>query len=298
MRLTFATAQTALASHAPDDTDILKDRINRAVERVILDGKWNGSTQRIAIACQNGDITLPRHYRTIEGVKISGWVTPLTNGWYEFLEGKGDCLGYDMTNVRSLGDGFAIMHDLPAGGDLETTEDLEIYGFDENYLPLTLTLAASTPTANPFTGISRVHKDSTTDEAVLTHTATDLTETVLARMEASEQETFYRRYRIDNFVDNANITEDPTVEALVKLRHIELVNDEDVLPITNITALGWAMDSLQYMGENDHTVADGYHNRAVQLLNQELQDGHSVDEVPTIKIHYPGGTTPRLQSFY
>ncbi len=297
MRLPFAAAQLALSSHAPDDSDILKDRINRAHERIILDGKFNGSTQRIAISALFGNIPLPRHYRTIEGVKVNGVVTTLTNGWYEFLEGKGSAMGFDMNNVRSLGDGWATMNDVPLLGDLTASDDLVLFGEDANAMPIRLELAATTPTANPFTTIARVSRvapDPAGNPVTLTHTSTDAVVTTLALMEPNEKETFFRRYRLDNYINVSSAV----VEALVKRRHIELTQDDDLLFITNITALGWAMDSLQYMAENDHTVADGYHNRAVALLNNELQDGHSVDEVPTIKLHYPGKTEPRFQSFY
>jgi hypothetical protein len=189
------------------------------------------------------------------------------------------------------------LRDLPAGGVLTSTAALTLYGEDSFAMPLTLDLLANVDAANTFATISRIHNDNasiSSNPIVLTHTADDTTETILARVEPNESETFYRRYRLDNFIN----TESAVVEALVKRRHIELVDDNDLLFITNLTALGWAMDSLQYMVENDHTVADGYHSRAVALLNNELQDGHSNDEVPTIKFHYPGGTVPRLQSFY
>src|SRR6266576_5680822 len=198
MRLTFAAAQLALASHAPDDVDILKDRINRAHERIILDGKFTGSTARIAIAAIFGDITLPRHYRTIEGVKVDGRVTTLTNGWYEFLEGKSDSMGFDMNNVRSMGDGWAIMRDLPVGGTLVSTENLNLYREDAFAMPIAISLLANIAQANPFSTIARVNNPGasiTSSPVTLTHVADDtITTTLLARIEPNETDTFYRRY--------------------------------------------------------------------------------------------------------
>jgi hypothetical protein len=57
------------------------------------------------------------------------------------------------------------------------------------------------------------------------------------------------------------------------------------------------MDSLQYLAENDISVSDGYHDRAINLLNEELKDSHSVDEIPGLRFHYPGGY-PNLTSHY
>jgi hypothetical protein len=311
MRLTLLKAKEVLASHAP--ADVLEDRINRAIELILINGKFNGSLDRIALQCLYGDVTLPRQWRTCEGLKIDRdntglfRVRVLTNGWYEFLEGKvsqeggGSNFvqkGYGMDTVRSLGDGHAIMHDLPLGGNLVVTTTatpftITIYGTDANYMPLTLSITSTTPVANPFTRITRIHKDQYNAYVLIQQVTTDGSNvtTDLARMEPTEEETYYRRYRDDNLVTVPTCN----VIAYVKKRHLELTSDEDVLPITNITALGWAMDSLQYMAENDVSLSGQYQAAAINLLNEELRDSHSVDEVPGLRFH---GRLPHLNSHY
>ncbi len=308
MRLTLLRAKEALASHAP--ADLLEDRINRALERIFVSGKFNGSMDRIALQSVYGDITLPRQYRTVEGVKIDRdgngtyRVRTLTNGWYEFLEGKQSMAdasrqGYGLGTVRSLGDGHAIMHDLPLAGILTTSgatdEIITVYGRDVDGMPLTLVFTGSESHPNTFIKIERVHKEQTPDVAItLKHTSDAAVDTTLAVIEPLEEETYYRRYRDDAIT---NVPEANAL-ALAKWRHIETTSDNDVLRITNITALGMEMDSLQYLAENDHTVAAQYHDLAINLLNEELRDSHSVDEVPTLRFHYPGQTTPHLTSHY
>jgi hypothetical protein len=311
MRLTLLRAKEALASHAP--ADLLEDRINRAHERIIIDGKFQGSLDRIAIVANYGDITLPRRYRTLEGIKIDRdsngnyAVRTLTNSWWEFLEGKQATFesskqGFGMENVRSLGDGNATMHDVPLGDNFKLTYNstnsytVTIYGRDANFMPIVLPITGNNTTvANPFLGIDRIHKEQTPDTSVtLDHIAADSTVTHMAIMEPYEEETFYRRYRDDSL---RGIPTAPCI-AYVKWRHLETTSDDDVLRITNLTALGMEMDSLQYLAENDFTVSDAYHAAAINTLNEELRDSHSVDEVPTLKFHYPGRTTPRLQSHY
>jgi hypothetical protein len=313
MRLTLGIAKEKLASHSP--AEVLEDRINRAIERILVDGKFNGSLDRIMLQVLYGDLTLPRQYRTVEGVKIdrnndgSFRVRVLTNGWYEFLEAKVTVQdlnrqGFGMDTVQSRGDGWPIMHDLPQGGFFQLAftgspnPTVTISGRDANFMPIQLVLNNTTITANPFTRIDRVHMGITPFVTFLTHVtdnpviSTTVT-TNLAIMEPLEQETFYRRYHDDSL---SNV---PTCNAIcyVKKRHLEYESDNDILEITNLTALGFEMDSLQYMAENDISVANQYHDEAIRVLNEELKDVHAVDEVPTLRFRYPGGCN-RLVSHY
>jgi len=312
MRLTLGLAKEKLSSHSP--AEVLEDRINRAIERILVDGKFNGSMDRIALQVVYGDLTLPRQYRTVEGVKIDRdangnfKVRVLTNGWYEFLESKVTVQdmarqGYGMDTVQSRGDGWAIMHDLPLGGYLNLsytgTPDptVTIYGRDTNFMPIQLVLNSTTAVANPFTRIERIHTGVTPFVTTVFHAPTLFSaqsdQTTLAIIEPLEQETFYRRYHDDAL---SNIAACNAI-CYVKRRHLEYESDEDVLEITNLTALGFEMDSLQYMSENDVTLANQYHDEAIRVLNEELKDTHAVDEVPTLRFRHPGGA-PRLVSHY
>lgn len=308
MRLTLGIAKEKLASHSP--SEVLEDRINRAIERILVDGKFNGSMDRIMLQVVYGDLTLPRQYRTLEGVKIDKdangnyRVRVLTNGWYEFLESKVtvqdmDKHGYGMDTVQSRGDGWAIMHDLPLGGSLQLSytgspaPTVTIYGRDSNFMPIKVTLNSTTAAPNPFTRIERIHTGVTEFVTTVNQIATDSTVTTLAIIEPLEQETFYRRYHDDALSQYASLN----AICYVKRRHIEYESDDDVLEITNLTALGFEMDSLQYMSENDVSLANQYHDEAIRVLNEELKDTHAVDEVPTLRFRHPGGA-PRLVSHF
>jgi hypothetical protein len=313
MRLVLGVAKEKLAQHAP--AEVLEDRINRSIERILVDGKFNGSMDRIMLQVLYGDLTLPRQYRTLEGVKIDKdangnyRVRVLTNGWYEFLESKVtvqdlDRHGYGMDTVQSRGDGWAIMHDLPLGGYLQLAYTLPggavaptvtIYGRDTNFMPIQLVLNDTTITANPFTRIERIHMGVSAFVTTVNYLTalSGGTTTAMAIIEPLEQETFYRRYHDDALSNQASVN----AICYVKRRHIEYESDEDVLEITNLTALGFEMDSLQYMSENDVSLANQYHDEAIRVLNEELKDTHAVDEVPTLRFRHPGGA-PRLVSHY
>lgn len=309
-RLTLGLAKEKLAQHSPPEQ--LEDRINRSIERILVDGKFNGSMDRIMLQVLNGDITLPRQYRTLEGIKIDKDATgayrvrTLTNGWYEFLESKVtiqdlDQHGYGMDTVQSRGDGWPIMHDLPIGGYLRygpiapATPTLKIYGRDVNSMPITLTFTGPGTQANNFVRIDRIHESISTTASFLYHNPDLLTTdpNPLAIIEPLEQETFYRRYHDDALSNIASCN----AICYVKRRHIEYESDDDILEITNLTALGFEMDSLHYMSENDVSLANQYHDEAIRVLNEELRDTHAVDEVPTLRFRHPGGA-PRLVSHF
>ncbi len=311
MRLILGVAKEKLASHA--SAEILENRINRAIERILIDGKFMGALDRIMLQVNYGDLTLPRQYRTLEGVKIdkdangSYRVRSLTNQWYEYLEGKVtiqdlDRRGFGMDTVQSRGDAWAVMHDLPPlTGYLQLaytgTPDpvVTIYGRDVNFMPIQLVLNDTTAVANPFIRIERIHMGVTQFVTTVNYLTALLngTTTAMAIIEPLEQETYYRRYHDDSLSDVASCN----AICYVKKRHVEYESDEDVLEIANLTALGFEMDSLQYMAENDVSLANQYHDEAIRVLNEELKDSHSPDEIPLLRFHYVGGT-PRLVSHY
>jgi hypothetical protein len=296
MRLTLKRAKEALRGKAPADK--LEFRLNRACERLMTSGKYSGSMHRLALAAPFGNLTLPRHYRTIEGVRTGGRTLEIANRWYEFLPGRFDCSGYSMENVRDIGDGWAVMRDLPLGGSLKfdyvgtSTITLTVSGLDTSGMPLELVFSGKGTQMNTFSQIDRVHKEEGTLPIILSHVAADTTETMLAMMEPKEEETFYRRYMMDSLATK----EDVAVTALCKRRHIEFTSDKDVLPFSNISALELALDALQYEAENDHAVADAYWAKAIKVLNDELGDTNTTSSMPTIRFVYPGRTAPNFRS--
>lgn len=298
MRLTLGKAKEYLAKFAP--ADVIEYRLNRVCERLLLDGKFSGSLVRLALVAKYGQITLPRRYRTVEGIKVGGRVHEIANHWYEFLPGKGDLCGFSLNTVRDLGDGWAIMYDLPIDGTLTTayagggTHVITVEGEDEDGMPIELVFNGQETKANPFTKINRVHKEQIAVPVTLYHTAADTTVTNMALIEPSEEETFYRRY-ID---DSITATAETAVTALCKIRHIEFSNDSDVLPFSNLSALENGLNGLQYEAENDKGLAKDYFDTAVSILNAELADTNADNSLPAIRFVYPAGTTPQFTSFY
>lgn len=303
MRLTLLKAKEALRHRSPEDK--LEYRINRCCERLLLNGKFAGSMHTLRIRLFYGQLTLPMQYRTVEGFKLCDHNYGLANQWYQYLPGHNTLLsvGCGLEPLRDLGDGHATIYTLPLAGELSidytgaADQPVTIYGTDADAMPVKLVIADKTETpTNPFVHITRVHKEQGPVSVRMIHTATDTTETLLAVMAPTTEETYYRRY----ILDGASTTDTGDTEAFVfaKRRHIEFTDDEDVLPFTNISALESMMDSLQYRGENDITLADRCEADAVNVLNNELGDTNADVSFPVVRFVYPGGTTPRLTSHY
>lgn len=283
--------------------------------------KFVGSTHRIAIRALYGQVTLPRQYVSLLGVKVNGFHYDIGNQWYEFLPGNNDVSGFSLNAVRDLGDGWAIMYtprvnedtpfdltvpvnDIPDGGTITVThtarvatpeEIVTIYGRDSEGMPVTLEFAGSETLPNPFARIERIHKEMGPTAVRISYKTDDDIETLLALMEPKEEETDYHRYIIDTRQCSA---ENTAVGALCKRRHIEFTSDQDILPFGNISALEAGMDALQFEAENDKPLAESYWDTAIKLLNEELGSTNTSTSFPKIRFVHAPGTTPNLTSRY
>ncbi len=328
MRLTLLRAKEVLAKKSPSDG--LDYRLNRVCERLLLNGKFMGSMNRLKIAAPFGQATLPRGYRTLEGAKVNGRVYDIANRWWDFLPGKGSAFGATLPTVDDLGDGHATMYiptllatapspdqtlvlpDFPVSspglvplGTITVTAtgsdlpNVHIEGRDMWEMPVTLDFTGTgvQTKANVFARISRIKKQTTAATVVVGYTAPNDVNyggavIFLAIMEATEEETYYRKYFIPTLAQQSGIA----VEGFCKRRHIEFTSDADILPFTNISALGLGLDAYQAESEGDKTLANQNWDSAVTLLNTELGDANAEDQIPAIRFHYPGRTTPQLTS--
>lgn len=288
MRLTLGKAKEALKNKAPADK--LEWRLNRAHERILLHGKFVGSIVKLDMNAHYGQLTPPRWIRAVEGVRVNGHNRQLANRWFEWVPGRCSLEGFCMNLVRDLGDRHPIIADLPLGGSLRSVVPsgqhiIRVYGRDVNGLPLNIPISENQTLPNPFATIQRVHKETTDVPITLNHIATDLTVTTLAPMEPLEEEPCYHRY----FIADKLTSIDTPVTAICKLRHLEFTSDQDLLLVTNLSALELVLDALQFEAENEHTTADKYLGKGIDLLNRELADTNSDNDIPTIVFRHVGG---------
>lgn len=69
------------------DLPRILDYLNRAMERLLYEGKWKGTVQTFRICLDaSGCITWPREIETIEALGVCHSPTPIRTQWYEFNE--------------------------------------------------------------------------------------------------------------------------------------------------------------------------------------------------------------------
>lgn len=288
MRLSLFKAKEALKSKAPAGK--LEHRLNRVCERLLLHGKFKGALVKLDMVAHYGQLTPPRWVLSIQGARVNGHNRQLANRWFEWLPTARCSLdGFSLHLIRDLGDGYPLITNLPAGGSLKSvmsgTGIITVYGRDAIGLPISAPISENQTIPNPFDVIERVHKERTAVPITLIHIATDSTETILAPMEPAEEETYYHRYTVDGKGTEA----ETPVTTICKRRHLEFTSEQDILPFSNISALELGLDALQFEAENDHTTADKYLIKAVDLLNRELAETNSDNDIPTIRFRHIGG---------
>lgn len=130
--------------------------LNEATQRLMVEGRWWGTTARFKICASNGCLTMPPQIATIEAVNVCGHPTPIRDMWWEFLENgpgsgnpqtcnssnttPGSCAGGCMNNAVYRGN-FPSFDDIHGPGkklnlvcDLVSDVNKEVIcmGYDDN----------------------------------------------------------------------------------------------------------------------------------------------------------------------
>ena len=149
------------------------------------------------------------------------------------------------------------------------------------------TLTAANPyiqTANLITEISSITREATNGMAYLyeydpnTGLLRDL-----AVFKPYETNPRYRCSRIQNRIEGRKDSNGvcwTSIEALVKLKFIPLVNDRDFLPISNLRAVKLAIQAIQAEQANNDELAQTKWAKAVEDLTLELEDKQPKKQIP------------------
>lgn len=315
MLYTLLDARTFVAKFVEAGTcanrAVVVDRINEACRRLLPEANWSGTIFRLRFATNNNTITLPRNVLRVLKVDVDMTPREVFGISYEFMEGGPGELcpedGYG-PDLLDIGDGWPTFFDIPAGipskliafsTALEDVgQQLTIMGRDVYNADITTSLglpgetitigrwqngtegtvnANDLPqtTTNSFTDITAVHKPVTRGFVSLyTYDATDHRMYFLSKYHPDETVPGYRRYRLTdpNFTDVRNVL------CQVKLRFVPLSHDNDLLPIQNLDALKQEVISIREENDGKGTSAEAAHNKAIRLLNAQLNDAHDSDD--------------------
>lgn len=309
-----------------DSAEVLA-RLNECQRRLVVKKEVAGVIKWMRFTTTNNTITLPRGCQRIVGNPvIDGSPRRLFNRAYEFVEGgpgelcpKGSASGKDLLD---LGDGWPTFFDIPS----DACRRLVAFSTEKSDAELSLQVAGRDQynaeflvggTALPSFQINRWHegtegsirqpenlKLSTQEFKSITAVYKPVTKGqvslytyepdthrmyFLAKYHPRETQPSFHRYRITG----CDFTDGNNVMLRVKLGHVPLVDDTDVLLVQNLDALKLMAQAINLENAEAQDKAVGVEAQAVRLLLEQLGDVEEKDF--TMQLHdptaIPGGLT-------
>lgn len=331
MRLNLATAKEQLGGYinngSCDDSQVTAV-INDACDRLMESGKWAGSIRRIAFCHQAGLITLPAEVESVLAAADCRAPVQLMNEWFEFLPGGpgqlSDCghaldivprenspcafnvsKGYKVRLYSDWAedDGKAVLlQGINADGNrVQTQDNGEIIDGEgliaNNVNPPTGTVEWAEG------GIKVVQKEPTHGPLRLYQVDpdTDQNAGLLAVWGPNEEFPSYRRFfygACKGYVDCDGESQPRyrPLTFLCKIRHVPLVRDTDMVPITAPGALKNMVQAIWLEKCYRPQEAEVYEQRAIRCLMNELKQHQGPTQV--LKSSVPGfGNRAPVYSF-
>lgn len=321
MKLTLAKAIPTIARvlGKSQSSDEVVERINEAVQRIMVRGNWVGTVVRYRIAVNDEKLTWPRQIENILKVNVSGSPIPLANRWYEFagagpgattadnkpgliLEDMGTACSFD--DIEGTGKTIYVTSE-----EVEDTDsEILIQGYDQNNNWIRTLVGGSyvngeyvaigpggAYTTNQVINLVGVIKPRTNGRVYLyEHDLISGVNKPLAMYEHDEEIPEYRRSRIpclDEVDSSGTFVGIPDgyamVEVLAKLKYIEASEDTDILLIGNLPAIKDMVMSIVKAENNLAQEADYYESRAIRELEKELVNYEVTNGAPAFDIQSP-----------
>lgn len=285
------------------DTDEFVAILNEAMRRLCKRGNWFGMETLVRFCIYNGCLTLPRYVGTLMGVRFCrSRASEIQNHWYAIIGPRlcedifrasstvtevglapiyNDITGEDgkyirifPTKIEDAGKTITLFGSVPGKQPIQQ----KINGAWQRGYTLTL---QSPYVQTPFLvkNIYSVVRQATQANVLMYEFDTaSATLRDLALYEPTETNPQYRRYKINNWCAGASGCEDDdgvqwrTVEALVKMEFIPVVNDEDFLAIDDFDALKMAIQSIRLEDANQDEAAEVKMVKAVREMNFRERD--------------------------
>lgn len=277
-------------------SDVVRDRINEAQERLIDRGKFPGMEAIYSFCTYQGSITLPRELDAILGFDVDKSPKHIRNMWYEFLDGGPGKLQYqgwgdaidrgltvtfnDLSGVRYIrvyadavetSGSQILIRGINQYGNRVMTYDSSGALIDGEYV--NLVGASPAVTVNQFALVDSVVKPQTSGFVRL-YEYDGYNQSAIAIYHPNETAPVYRRYSVPGLQPNPSNPEPSshTITVLGKRRFIPAYAEVDDLMITNIAALKNMVMAIEYEENNDPTNAQTYEQRALDNLNSALKE--------------------------
>jgi hypothetical protein len=315
VKLRFADVKASIAKvigTTSSDSRVL-DYCNRAVERLMNEGKFVGTTVRYAICTSNKCLTWPREIETIEAAWLCDSPMIVRGGWYETLENgpgllsgercfpemtlvdRGNAVAFD--DIQSTGYKLAIYAD----GSEDTTATVLLRYYDLNANKVYTTDGPDViegeklalPTAGNYTiatyeimpnGLYEVIKPVTNRVIRLyARKISDGSLIPLAYYEPDEELPIYRRSKITSLFDENDECGTTRVTVAAKLRFIPATGDNSIMMISHRDAIRLMVQCIKKEEDNLLNEAANYLAMAVGCLNSQLKSYRGSGQVDPIR---------------
>lgn len=302
------------------------DYVNRAIERLLYEGKWKDTLARYAVCVTNGCLVWPRQIETIEGIAVCESPFTIRNGFYEFLEnGPGVLKDTSAVGLTMVDRGNVVAFDTPLG----TGKKLAIYAdgteaagtvllryFDSNGNRVFTTYQGAViegerltiPAAGAYTystyqvlpsGLYAVIKPVTKYPIRLyEYAVAGGALKALAYYEPDEVVPEYRASFIPCLAGQGCGTagcSSSIVTIIAKLRYIPATGDDSILMIPHTDAIRLGVQAVKKEEDNMLDEAQKYWMTAIRSLDQQLKHWKGSGVVAPIRMvgssTYGGGIT-------
>lgn len=301
-RLTVAKARDLLYEYVdtsnPMDEKFLRC-LNQVTQRFLDSGLWAKSEFQVDVSAPNGYITLPRRAAALLGFRVSNQaprrIFALAHEFNEVGPGSYD-FDRTMSSVVEMSD--ACVHtDLTTqsnvflrvtAGDTGIGGEAVLRGRGSDGRPLYspdgsegLRVTLSAGDNNVFSNITVI--ESLTLPPMSKYCSLRTGDVELGVYEPGETDPAYRRYKVGSIPATCSIT------VLCSRRHVDLLNEDDLVVPSNVGALKLGLIALRLEDQSDLDSSIAHFDQAYALLNAELRRLRGKARViPTFNYGSPG----------
>lgn len=309
--LTLSDVRSLLWEYAPSGPDGLKvpltsatttqkaywlGKLNQVADRLMNMGTWSGGWVTVPdMPIYNGYITMPRRFRTCEGVNLSCGPRPIYSRFWKFTAaGKTRPCANVVVPIDDAAQTFldpsgTYYLRIKSSTSADNTKTVTLIGgLDassvELFTTVSLTITSGSPatTSQSYTSLPRIGKDLTTGQvdlyAVDTTTAV---ETQIATYAPWETEPLYKRYEIVRNAEAPTPTDPTTAECLCTLAYVPAVNDSDLIFPPVLGGLKHGLKALTYEDTSDDR-QDQEWDRARKALDEARDSDEGITQ-PTFR---------------
>lgn len=313
---TLAEIRSLLWEYGPSGTDGLKvplasattaqkaywlGKLNQVCERLMNMGTWSNCWVQVPqMPIYNGYITLPRRFKTCEGVNLccgprpiysrfwrfsiatrsrpwSNAVIPINDSAQTFLDPTWvDSTAVYYLRIKSTTSADNTLALAFIGGNDSTGKEL--------FSTENLTIMANTPatTTQSYTQLPRISKPVTAGQVDLYSVdTTTAVETLIATYAPWETDPCYKRYEIISQAENPQSGDPTSAECFCNLDFVPAVNDSDLIVPGVLGGLKHGLKALTYEDTSDDR-QDTEWGRAAKSLD-DARDSDEGVTIPTFR---------------